>query len=149
MVIRVQPIVDKEIQERIYSNKHCTASFVWMCSFYFKYRAMANKDTVLVSFTNSSLSFIKKYDEKDFELASKKFQELFSKKDSQTNVTLFASSFFFEKFIKPVAYREFIETVNSYLDEEDFERVKEGDLMEEFEQGLTEEAAAHKHFESM
>ena len=84
------------------------------------------KDQILISFTNSKLNFIREYKEEESEAAFSKFKELFSSKDSQTNVTLCTSALFFEKFIKPTAYKEFIETVNSYLDEEDFERVKRG-----------------------
>ena len=102
------------------------------------------KNQILISFDNSKLLFIKEYEEEESEIAFEKFSELYFKRKDQTNVTLCASSVFFEKFIKPRAYKDFIQNVNFHLSEAEgvFLNVKEGDLIKEFEDGMSEAEAA-------
>tara|TARA_R100000951_G_scaffold115358_3_gene123193 strand:- start:53 stop:382 length:330 start_codon:yes stop_codon:yes gene_type:complete len=103
------------------------------------------KQLILIAFNPDELLFTRVYDEEEFEEAHNKFDELFTNKDDQTDVSLMTRETYFTKHIQPAGYVEWLDLANEFLENNSTNLIEIGEYFEEYKSGMKWEVVAVKH----
>ncbi len=94
------------------------------------------KQLIVISFKPNQLNTLEVYDEEDFDEAHARFSELMENKDPDDEVWTTTREAFFEKYIQPVSYKEWLQFANEFLNSNMNATIEHGDYFDEYKSGV-------------